>query len=174
MFKDPSAAPNKIVEAGRKFVLQLYGSKTDQSLTQLRYQIFAKSLSKINFNLASLPPTEAALQFHSFRAYHQIQKWMGIELNATDWGWKLTSNGLAPIPTNKEPAPTELLHMISCKCLKGCTKSCSCRKAGLMCSVICEHCCGMSCLNSETIPEQEESDDAIDNQLLEFFSMDKQ
>ncbi|GBM37029.1 hypothetical protein AVEN_31870-1 [Araneus ventricosus] len=46
----------------------------------------AKSAYKSKFNIASLPPTEAAARQHSFRTYHQVQKWYGNEQNAEQWG----------------------------------------------------------------------------------------
>ena len=118
------------------------------------------------FTLASLPPTDAAARFHSLHTYLQVQKWLGIDLPPTEWGWKMTGNGLAPITTDKDPAPLDLLKIISCKCLKGCmTATCSCRRAGLKCSIICVSCKGLSCTNSDVNIDEEECDDPIDKML---------
>ena len=172
VFKEPSAEPEKLAEAGKAFILQLYGNNECESLQDLRYQCFAKSLNKSRFDLASLPPTDAAARFHSLRTYHQVQKWLGNDLPPTKWGWKLITNGLTPIPTDKDPAPTELLNIISCKCLKGCsTATCSCRKAALKCSMICGSCMGLSCTNSDIILDEEDCDDPIDTSLEHFFSV---
>jgi len=36
--------------------------------------------------LVALPPTSAAAREHSFRVYHQMQQWLGVELPPTEWG----------------------------------------------------------------------------------------
>lgn len=57
--------------------------------------------------------------------------------------------GMVPITTVKDAAPESLLHIVSCKCVTGCTTGgCSCKKAGLRCSVICKNCAGNGCVNS--------------------------
>jgi len=102
---------------------------------------------KIGFNLASLPPTQAAARHHSLRTYHQIQLWIGNEKNPLHWGWKISKYGLLPITTNKDPAPQSVLNTVSCKCTKRCKGSCSCRKLGMTCSSICFNCKGQACTN---------------------------
>ncbi|CAH1100496.1 unnamed protein product [Psylliodes chrysocephalus] len=42
---------------------------------------------------------------HAARCYLQVQKWQGVNLNPTDWGWKQSSQGLTPIPTTMDQAP---------------------------------------------------------------------
>ncbi|XP_050315527.1 uncharacterized protein LOC126750071 [Anthonomus grandis grandis] len=101
-------------------------------------------------NLARLPPTRNAARFHCLRTYQQVQKWLGNEKNPLDWGWIRSAQGLIPQLMTKPPAPQLLLNMISCTCKKGCTYNCGCRKAGLKCSAICNHCSGKSC---ENIPD---------------------
>ena len=127
-------------------------------------------LIKGKFTLASLPPTDAAARFHSLRTYHQVQKWLGNDLSPTNWGWNATTKGLVPVTTDKDPAPPDLLNIVSCKCAKGCmTATCSCRKAGLKCSVICVSCKGLSCSNSDVIDDEEDCDDPLDATLENFL-----
>jgi len=149
IFLDDNANANDIDDAGQLFITTLYADKCAEmsSLDKLRYQLFAKSLMKKSFNLASLPPTQAAARQHSLRTYHQIQMWIGNEKNPLDWGWKNTKYGLVPITTNKDAAPQSVLKKVSCKCAKGCRGSCSCRKLGMTCSNICFNCRGQSCTN---------------------------
>ncbi|KAJ8954640.1 hypothetical protein NQ314_007039 [Rhamnusium bicolor] len=65
-------------KAGQLVVARLYDNNTTgNTLNELRFQLFAKSLSKHRFNLASLPPTESAARGHSLRTYHQVQTWYG-------------------------------------------------------------------------------------------------
>lgn len=61
--------------------------------------------------------------------------------------------------TTLEPAPDELLKLVSCKCEKGCGRLCGCRKAGLKCSEICYSCHGQTCTNAKLIEIDEIEDD---------------
>ena len=117
------------------------------------------------------------MQLPDFIPYLRIsvQKWLGNDLPPTQWGWKVTSKGLEPITTDKDPAPQELLNIVSCKCLKGCaTTTCSCRKAGLKCSVICASCKGLSCSNSDIIIHDDDCDDPIDATLENFLMPERE
>ncbi|GBN82208.1 hypothetical protein AVEN_259320-1 [Araneus ventricosus] len=49
---------------------------------------------------------------------------------------------------HKEPAPPYLLSVISCKCAKGCTLTCTCRKSDIKCSTVCYNYKGQWCTNS--------------------------
>lgn len=65
VFKNQNDDPEIIVEAGECFLLALYdysGVKSI-SLNNYRYTSFTKSAYKNKFNIASLPPTEAAALF---------------------------------------------------------------------------------------------------------------
>ena len=137
-----------------------------QTLDDLRCQLFEKSVIKSKFNLARLPPTQDAARYHAFRTYHQVQTWMGREKNPLDWGWTTGRQGLTPIKTTINAAPDSLLQTISCQCKKGCTKACSCRKAGLHCSIICKNCSGQSC---ENVPEIITHDDDIQEEAVSII-----
>ena len=75
-------------------------------------RIIAKQPAYGKFDLAVLPPTSSAARQHSFRVFHQVQLWRGINLTPTDWGWILKDDQLLPIPTLKAAAPDKLLHLI--------------------------------------------------------------
>lgn len=64
-----------------QILIALYGGTPGQSLHELRYDCFARSMTKSKFNLASLPPTKAAARQHSFRSYHQVQQWLDNKKN---------------------------------------------------------------------------------------------
>lgn len=142
-----------------------------ESLEEIRYQRFAKSSLKSKFNLASLPPTKDAARYHAFRTYHQVQKWCGIKKNPEDWGWRYDTNGLTPITTTEKAAPHTLLNVISCHCKKGCSRACSCRKAGLQCSIVCGFCSGQSCENAVEIriDNEDNYDDEISSLETQIF-----
>jgi len=158
--------------AGQKFIAALYGAKKEELiyLHQLRFQCFAKAATKTSCNIASLPPTREAARQHSLRVYHQIQAWSGNHLIPLEWGWKQTVNGLLPIPTTIAAAPQELLKTISCKCLKGCTGNCGCKKIGLHCSILCSGCQGTNYFNTNVdIDIDEEVDELIDIDVQKFL-----
>ena len=96
---------DSIVDAGQKFFVALYGGESDDTLNGLRFQLFAKSMVKIQFYLASLPSTLEAARQHCLRASLQVQMWLGNQKNSLLWGWQTTKYGLVPVTTIKEPAP---------------------------------------------------------------------
>lgn len=149
---------------------ELYGGKENETLNDLRFRLFEKSIIKSNFNLASLPPTFEALRQHCFRTYLQVQMWLGNEIDPLNWGWQATRHGLVPITTLKDAAPQSLLMCISCKCVKGCRSLCSCRKSGIKCSKICASCKGLSCFNAsyENDDNIYRYGDNIDDQILQL------
>ena len=169
VFQDESADSDTIAAAGEQFLTTLYGAhQKNISLDVLRYQHFIRSATRNKFNLASLPPTAAAARQHSLRTYHQVQTWIGNYKNPEEWGWKRSKTGLTPVRTTKDPAPEVLLKSISCKCKKGCSLTCGCRKAGLNCSVICIYCNGQACINAATILSDSEEEE--ENEMEEVIN----
>lgn len=148
VFKNPEATPESIAAAGERFLVNVYGytGRTEPSINRLRYINYKKAAFKTSSKIAALPPSAAAATQHSFRVYHQVQQWLGVEKNAEDWGWKRATNCLEPITSLQAPAPPELLRLVSCRCVKTCAKKCSCKKAGLDCTNLCINCEG-SCNN---------------------------
>ncbi|WAR05756.1 hypothetical protein MAR_021125 [Mya arenaria] len=105
----------------------------------------------------SLPPTQSAAKYHSFRAYTQIQVWIGKEGVPLEWGWYRKDNKFVPVKCDYPTAPERLLKIIRCSCKGNCdTRRCTCRRHGLMCSMGCGECQGVSCSNSGTIADDEE------------------
>ena len=102
IFNDPAAKHEDIGKAGEQIFVYLYSGqrkKTDKFLNELRFEAFATSLKKKSCKLESLPPTEAAAKFHSYRVYLQIQIWltkdrfssdsfMTCNVNPEQWGWE--------------------------------------------------------------------------------------
>lgn len=113
----------------------------------MRFTCFRKSSAKKTFNLAILPPTQAAMKFHSFRVFYQLRLWdkdktIADKIKPTKWGWKFIENyGLVPETTAADLVPKELMAIISCSCTTGCsTAKCGCKKMGMYCSVLCKNC----------------------------------
>lgn len=161
IFNRPDEDADKLITVGENFIMRLYGNtaknvKTIDELRFYRYNtITACRNLHGNFELASLPPTKDAAKYHIMRAYYQIQKWIGNQLNPKDWGWKEIETDLVPITTVRPPAPNFIMNLIFCSCKTGCGNSCSCRKSTLCCTALCKICQGNSCSNI-TIQDDDE------------------
>ena len=138
-------------------LLMYNASDTINSLDDLRYVYYKKQVLTKNietgsgFDLRALPPTSDAAKYHSYRAYLQVQQWLGnTDILPTDWGWNRSAqtDHLVPIIKDYAAAPEKVLKMISCGCKQGCRRNCRCVKAGLLCTVPCSGCNGLECANS--------------------------
>lgn len=164
VFLLPDSNHETIKEAGEKCLIALYGGNTyHEKLENLRFRLFIKAAASAKVNLSRLPPTQEAASFHSFRTYHQVQMWLGNEKDPTEWGWSKSTVGLVPVTTTSSPAPSNLLKLISCRCKKGCTGACTCRKAGLKCSALCTPCSAKNCQNAPVLLIEEDEDDPDDH-----------
>ena len=150
---DRAATAEEVVSAGLKLMVILYGGKDSDSLHKLRYKLYCKMVAEsvLQPRPQKLPPTESAARYHVLRAHLQAVRWSMLsasELDATEWGWKLTDDGMQPILTDQSAAPSDILNIIRCKCKTPCSSAlCSCRKNGLYCVTACSNCHGDSCLN---------------------------
>ena len=101
---------------------------------------------------SKLPPTSSTAYQHNLRVFYQCWVWKTLEqqpADPLDWGWKQGPEGLTPIMTLKECAPSGILNFIRCKCKTGCaSRVCSCRNHGLSCVHACSNGRG-DCENSE-------------------------
>ena len=43
-----------------------------------------------------LPPSSSAAAYHSLRVYHQIQEWLGNNLEPLEYGWEIRNSMLTP------------------------------------------------------------------------------
>ncbi len=158
VFKAPQANHEQIARAGEELILLLYNApQTIKSLDDLRYQrynkqITGKKLTSIKgVELKALPATCDAAKYHSYRAYYQVQQWLGNDVSPAEWGWERDpqSGNLRPLVKDKPAAPDKVLRLISCGCKQGCKKSCTCKNARLPCTALCSGCNGISCANCE-------------------------
>lgn len=170
IFNSHRSTANEIEKAGERLFLSLYGTThSNISLNELRYNLFQKSLKKIAPKLESLPPTSASGAQHSFRTYYQVQVWQGNKgLVPEEWGWMRQDHILQPVKTTLEPAPDNILKLISCACKGSCsTQQCTCLKSGIKCSTICKVCEGTSCMNNYN--ESEVSSASYDKSQIVHF-----
>ena len=169
-FLSKTSSHDEVAFAGEKFLLAMYNSpKKVKTLDDLRFEFYKKRIkktltSKTGVELRSLPPTSDSAKYHSYRAYYQIQLWLGNkQIDPTDWGW--VRNGyLVPIVKDREAAPDKVLRLISCGCKQGCSvgsaskkSKCSCVNAGLKCTILCSGCNGRDCDNCDHFIESEET-----------------
>ena len=141
----------QITSVGEKALLHFYKGTDYDNLDSLRYRMFCQKVASSQFHIKTevLLPTSAAAKYHSFRVFHQVRLWTGENLNATEWGWGFKNEQMQPIKTDLGCVPSELLSLIRCNCKAGCsTLRCSCRKHGLVCTLACGECWGLSCSNS--------------------------
>ncbi|KAF6204496.1 hypothetical protein GE061_002838 [Apolygus lucorum] len=114
IFMDHNATPDQVTDAGAQFIAAVYSGASNTPLNDLRLHHFEKALPKVNFSLASLPPTAAAARQHSLRVFLQVQLWKGTAMDPKKWGWDIKETGLQPVTTLEPPAPKDLLNNISC------------------------------------------------------------
>jgi hypothetical protein len=102
------------------------------------------TISKKAIHPNMLPPTSAAMKYHSLRVFYQVQQWKGNALEANDWGWKTSDGKMKPVHSDLDAAPQALLELVRCTCKSGCgTLRCGCRRQGLECSSACSGCRGV-------------------------------
>ena len=145
----------EVIKAGEDIIVHLYKGIPHEGLDFLRFRLFGRKTvfgTKV-LQVQKLPPTSDAASLHSMRVYHQVQHWLGNELDSCEWGWYASNeNLLLPIKATLPPGPQELLKVIRCSCKTGCdSMRCGCRKHGLKCTQICGECRGHGCTNSENV-----------------------
>jgi len=176
VFSSLSSTPDQIGKAGVEIFVLLYGGKGSDKLQQLRYTCYMKmAASSSKIAPSKLPPTERAAWYHSLRVYIQLCQWktlMGCQMDPLDWGWKIENGKMAPIMTDQNVAPEELLLVIRCNCKLSSrnpcgSNQCSCKRNGIQCVSACGDCRGFGCNNS---CDDEISDD--EEETIDFFNED--
>ena len=113
----------EIAAAGEKALYCFYGGPPNEGLDVLCYSQFCEKVATNNttVQVQSLPPTSAAVRYHSARVYLQVQQWMerGKILNPEDWGWLRIQDGLHARTTDRPPAPDNILKVIRCTYKQG-------------------------------------------------------
>jgi len=154
IFTDQHSTKEDVVQAGDKAIVCMYKGKPDDDLDGLRYRLFNQKVAKSTkwVHPRTLPPTEAAMMYHSLLVYHQVQVWIGrTNMDPLEWGWKNNQGKLVPIMTHLPPARKDLLEVVACNCKRGCLSlQCTCRKHGLPCTLRCGECHGV-CSNTVQI-----------------------
>ena len=91
-----------------------------------------------------------------------------VQLDPSDWRWKLVDSQLFPITTDLPPAPDDLLNIIRCKCIITLLLS----ENSLQCVAACANCHGDSCMNASPLQFSWESEShcfEADGDAEDFF-----
>ena len=167
-FTKPNSKEEDWMNAGIKFLSQLYGGNEKDSLSDLRYSLFRKK--KDPPMIKCLPPTDNSAKEHIKRARLQVLLWRAADqyeppsITLSMYGWQLDEE--IPVPVHGTVvAPKELLQLVACAC-KSCSRSnCSCKSAGISCTSYCKCEANENCFNIYTketehmIETDEESED---------------
>ena len=132
---------------------------------------------KLLSNLRASLQLKGATYYHSLRVHLQVIQWktlMTTNADPLEWGWKVRQKFFAPIMTDLEPAPKELLNFVRCNCKttsrNTCGRNlCSCRKNGLTGVAACGDCRGESCNNSSSETEDDNEDRSLFEQFENFY-----
>ncbi|KAJ8678202.1 hypothetical protein QAD02_013989 [Eretmocerus hayati] len=160
-FYEEDSEKSEIADSACKIVVALYSGESEKNLAQTRFSSYCDSSASKTLNLKELPPTEGAVQQHSYRVYQQLQTWLGRKKKTLEWGWSESHYGLKPcmVTDKKYLIPEDILRDFFCSCRTGCkNNSCGCRKRGLKCSNLCQVCVGKDCSNCEMIADDDGND----------------
>ena len=165
LFMQPNQSHDDVNRHGQASLEVLYNCKPGNSLDFERAARFSSKVASRMVYLPpeSLPPTCDAAKCHSYRVYHQVQAWLGNILDPTEWGWFLHKgqhvDNLKPVRMQRDAAPASLLKLVKCNCHGKCDKkTCSCRKSGLLCTLACGQCKGITCSNAGVNSEEQLED----------------
>ena len=162
-----------LLNQARDLTITVYQSKADHfegsDLGKLRVFKFLNNKSTL---LKLLPPTEDAFRLRVERAALATM----IDKNAhipkpvippcTEFGWSVKDGHPVPVPSSKSAWPATMNKTISCGCLQGCKRNCSCSKRAVPCYVGCR-CQGLptkcSRINISESSDSSNSEDELDH-----------
>lgn len=123
-----------------KFTCLMYDSKcSTTSINSCRFKLFCSRRGAMESS--QLPPCQDCLLQHLKRANYQTAIWrrsLEPKPNIPDpvnMGWHIEEGTLEPLWMTGPPAPTAVLQLLSCKCVRSCKEDeCQCAKSGLKCT----------------------------------------
>ena len=160
---EPTVSDDAIDVLGT-FVCEMYGEKPraneDMSVDLVRYKMYCRKGGKISYDC--LPPCRNVLVQHIRRSHYQARIWrqcLTPYINPDDptdqHGWCLNDNMIDIVWMTCNPAPDEVLELVSCSC-KTCNEECPCIQLGFICT---DACTCTHCENCEAIHGYDEDDD---------------
>ena len=96
---DATSTPDKIEQAGSRYLLKFYRAEFGISLDKLQFMRFTRKVTTCTATIdpKPLPPSSAAEAHHIERIYNQVQTWLGRGLDPVDLGWVLQENKSASL-----------------------------------------------------------------------------
>ncbi len=78
-FSNGTSTKADVATAGEKAMLMICGAGNEKTLDELRHSKFiTKTASGVSaVQVCTIPPTSAAMKYHSWRVYFQVQDWIG-------------------------------------------------------------------------------------------------
>ena len=137
---------NDVYQLLERYVVILYDRTSSSiSLDESRKELFTKRNRR---KIESLPPTTAAFKQHVKRAAYQSGHVWGQALVPemqlpcpSAWGWSRTTHGWEPYWTSLPAATKGCRELKKCSCKSSCSNRCSCAKALLVCTPMCNCVC---------------------------------
>lgn len=156
-----------VVTQARELLVAVYSNKNEDfsasSLSKLRAFKFLNNKSTL---LKLLPPTEDSFLQHLRRAALAtiIDKTSHVAqpraVSVEDYGWVLMDDKPVPVMVTLPTWPQQMKTTVCCKCIKDCSRNCSCAKNGIACYVGCR--CGGSAVRCSRIRSADSDESEID------------
>lgn len=156
---------DEICSQARDLTITVYSKKYAMqgcTLSEVRANKFLNNKSTL---LKMLPPTKGSFVPHLRRAMYatMIDKSAHIPKPnlppPTEYGWELINGDYVPVLSVTSLWPEQLSRSISCNCLKGCNRNCSCARKQVPCYIGCK-CTGSAdrCSHNKCLEEVNVSD----------------
>ena len=123
-----------------RFVVLMYDRTSDAlQVNEARKRLFTTKCRA----LENIPSTKAVLEQHLKRAFYQAYIWNhALKPSRTAvkscWlGWAMGERNCQPVWTTLPEASEICCELIHCRCVKGCSGRCKCKKAALKCTALC-------------------------------------
>ena len=141
-------------ELGEKILAIVYGGE-GQSLDELRYKRYREQLYKSGsvqkgIDARRLPPTSPSATYHCLRVFHQVQEWLGNNLDPLVYGWENDNGKLSPKAIDVASASDYALKKLKCGCKTNCKKICPCLRVNMNCTEFCQ-CSDELCENNKNV-----------------------
>ena len=140
------SSSSDVEEQAVQFMLACYGQSNCRSLTEAQQKMWTVKLVRSKAAapaLCSLLPTSESFRQNILRTHLQMMIWLNsLESQPPDLSKDKGSNTLSPttVAEGVKLVPEEILKLIKCSCRsdKPCqTNRCSCKSAGIACTVNC-------------------------------------
>ena len=101
MFTMANKSYKEIEEVGQQALITIYSCIPGSVLDFERAARFSKKVvsSSTYIQPERLPPTRDSARYHIRRVYHQVQVWVGNDMDATQWGHHMVDSSVI----NREP-----------------------------------------------------------------------